>query len=93
MTLLVENKARKSTISVENVINWFLLSQSNIGQLQCKAYTRLELGFSKPSPTVTFLPSQIREVPDILADGTAESTMFLEREQSLREYCKFKSIE
>ena len=59
----------QTTISVEDVINWFLPTQSNIGQLQCKAYTRLELGFSKTLPTLIFLPSQIREVPDILADG------------------------
>ena len=75
----------QSMISVEDVINWFLPTQSNIGQLRCKAYTRLELGFSKTLPTLIFLPSQIREVPDILADGTSESTMFLERGQRLRE--------
>ena len=72
-------------ISVEEVFNWFFSTQSNIGQLQCKAYARLELGFSKTLPTLIFLPSQIREVLDILADGTAESTYFLERGRRLRE--------
>ncbi len=75
----------RSTISIEDVINWFLPTQENLGQLQCKAYARLELGFSKTLPTLTFLPSQIREVPDTLADGTAESTCFLEKGQRLRE--------
>ena len=75
----------QSTISVEDIINWFLPTQANVGQLQCKAYARLELGFSKTLPTMTFLPSQIREVPDILADGTAESTRFLEKGQRVRE--------
>lgn len=75
----------QSTISLDDIINWFLPTQANLGQLQCKAYARLELGFTKTLPTLTFLPSQIREVPDILADGTAESTSFLERGQRLRE--------
>ena len=75
----------QSIISVEDVINWFLPTQSNLGQLQCKAYARLELGFSKTLPTLSFLPSQIKEVPDIFADGTAESTIFLERGRTLRE--------
>ena len=75
----------QSTISVEDIINWFLPTQANVGQLQCKAYARLELGFSKTLPTLTFLPSQIREVPDTLADGTPESTIFLEKGQELRE--------
>ena len=83
--VLFATEAARSTIGVEEVINWFLPTQSNIGQLQCKAYARLELGFSKTLPTLTFLPSQIREVPDILADGTTESTSFLERGQRLRE--------
>lgn len=75
----------QSTIRIEDVINWFLPTHLNIGQRQCKAYARLELGFSKTLPTLTFLPSQIREVPDILADGTVESTSFLEKGQTLRE--------
>ncbi|KAL9130896.1 MAG: hypothetical protein Q9217_001046, partial [Psora testacea] len=76
----------QSTIRVEEVFNWFFPTQSNIGHLQCKAYARLELGFSKTLPTLTFFPSQIKEVPDILADGTAESTSFLERGRRLKEY-------
>ncbi len=76
----------RSTIRVEEVFNWFFPTQTNIGQLQCKAYARLELGFSKTLPTLTFFPSQIREVPDILADGTVESTSFLERGQRLKEH-------
>lgn len=82
--VLFATEVARSTIGVEEVINWFLPTQSNIGQLQCKAYARLELGFSKTLPTLTFFPSQIREVPDI-ADGTTESTSFLERGQRLRE--------
>ena len=90
--VLFATEAARSTIGVEEVINWFLPTQSNIGQLQCKAYARLELGFSKTLPTLTFLPSQIREVPDILADGTTESTSFLERGQRLREIFDPKSL-
>ena len=75
----------QSTISVDDVINWFLPTRENVGQLQCKMYARLELGFSKTLPTLTFRPSQIREVPDILADGTTECTIFLEKGQRLRE--------
>ena len=74
-----------STIRLEECVNWLFQTQSNFGQLQCKAYARLDLGFPKTSPTLTFLPSQVREVRDILADGTEESTEFLERGKRLKE--------
>ncbi|KAL2044222.1 hypothetical protein N7G274_002927 [Stereocaulon virgatum] len=72
--------------TVEEVFNWFFRTQWNFGQLQCKTYARLELGFSKKLPTLTFLSSQIREVPDILADGTVESSSFLEKGLRLKEF-------
>ena len=83
--VLFATQAAQSMIPIEDAINWFLPTQSNIGQPRCKAYARLELGFSKTLPTLSFLPSQIREVGDILADGTAESTRFLEKGQRLKE--------
>ena len=83
--VLFATQTAQSTIPIEDVVNWFLPTQSNIGQPRCKAYARLELGFSKTLPTLSFLPSQIREVGDITADGTAESTRFLEKGQRLRE--------
>lgn len=83
--VLFATQAAQSMIPIEDVVNWFLPTQSNIGQPRCKAYARLELGFSKTLPILSFLPSQIREVGDILADGTAESTRFLEKGQRLKE--------
>ena len=83
--ILFATETTQSKIDIEDVINWFFPTRSNVGALQCKAYARLELGFSKTLPTLTFLPSQIREESDIRADGTPESMTFLERGQTLKE--------
>jgi hypothetical protein len=72
-------------IRVDEMVNWLLPTRLNIGLPQCKAYSRLELGFSKTWPTLIFRPSQIREVQDTFADGSSESARFLEEGQNLRE--------
>ncbi|KAI4093045.1 MAG: hypothetical protein LQ339_007768 [Xanthoria mediterranea] len=71
--------------SIDEVVNWFLPLEKNAQLPHCKAYSRLALGLSKSVPTVTFRPSQIREIPDILADGSAESTEFMEEGEELKE--------
>ncbi|KAL9095038.1 MAG: hypothetical protein Q9165_002640 [Trypethelium subeluteriae] len=61
---------------LSRLINWFLPIKQNLDQPFCKAYSRLELGFSKTIQTVLFSPSQIRYLEDTKPDGTPESTEF-----------------
>ncbi|KAI9687656.1 MAG: hypothetical protein M1820_010413 [Bogoriella megaspora] len=65
-----------STRSLGHAINWFLSLNRNLSQTFCKAYSRLELGFSKTTATVIFKPSQIRRVNDTLADASQEDSRF-----------------
>ncbi|TKA78185.1 hypothetical protein B0A49_01311 [Cryomyces minteri] len=67
---------RGAAASVEKVINWFMPVKKNAFQPYCKAYARLELGFSKTLPALVFMPSQVRHVPDTITDGSPESTEF-----------------
>jgi hypothetical protein len=79
-------------IGREELFSWFLPTQSNTGLSQCKAYSRLELGFSKTSPTIVFKPSQIREVEDTFADGSTEDTSFLQEGQRLKETLDHRKV-
>lgn len=63
-------------IYLGEMINWFFPFKDNINQSFCKAFARLDLGLSQTTPTLTFLPSQIRYVKDVIADGTLEDTVY-----------------
>ncbi|KAK5017460.1 hypothetical protein LTR39_001529, partial [Cryomyces antarcticus] len=67
---------RRTATSIEKVINRFMPVKENSLQPYCKAYARLELGFSKTVPALVFMPSQVRHVPDTITDGSPESTEF-----------------
>lgn len=60
------------TMTREVVLNWFLDMRLNADMSSCKAYARIEMGFSTTHATIVFNPSQIREVEDLYGDGAAE---------------------
>lgn len=62
--------------SIEQLLNWFMPLEKNKHQPYCKAFTRISLGFSRTTPTIVFRPDQVRWVPDVLADGSPESTLY-----------------
>lgn len=69
-------------MSVGEMMNWFFPFALNREQNFCKAFARLSLGLSRTTPTLAFKPSQIRYVPDIKADGSAEDTRYNDRSLS-----------
>ncbi|KAJ9638245.1 hypothetical protein H2199_006932 [Coniosporium tulheliwenetii] len=73
--------ANKPETSIGELIDWFLCVKRNSHQPFPKAYARLELGLSRTHPSLVFLPSQIRRIKDVHADGTPEATCF--NDQSL----------
>ena len=70
--LFAESGPRLETISRNELLNWFLPFQLNKQLPACKAYTRLELGFSSTNATIIFKPSQVHVVPTMLGDGASE---------------------
>ncbi|KAK4556764.1 hypothetical protein LTR86_006335 [Recurvomyces mirabilis] len=46
-------------VSIQEFLQWFLPYRENSGQSVCKAYTRLDLGASRSTPTIVFEPKQI----------------------------------
>lgn len=58
------------------MLDWFLPFARNQKQSFCKAYARLDLGLSKTIPALTFKPSQITRVPDIIANGECEAAEY-----------------
>ena len=63
------------------LIKWFIPLKLNGDRDQDKLFSRLELGFSKTTPTVEFKPLQIKEIGDQLADSTPETDPYLARGQ------------
>ena len=66
----------KAETSVEELVRWFMPVDKVLCQSFCKAYARLDLGFSRTIPTIVFRPDQVRRASDILADGSLEDTIF-----------------
>lgn len=64
---------------VGEMINQFFNFVKNQDQNFCKAFARLDLALSRTTPTLAFKPSQIRRIPDILADLTPEAQEFNDR--------------
>ncbi|KAE9975723.1 hypothetical protein BLS_002470 [Venturia inaequalis] len=75
---LVERPYKTSSpeTTIEEIVNWFMPLQKTAHQPYCKAFARLDLGFSKTWRTIVFKPSQVIRVPDIMSDGTPEATEF-----------------
>ncbi|KAF2395987.1 hypothetical protein EJ06DRAFT_252729 [Trichodelitschia bisporula] len=55
--------------SVDDLVNWFMPLDRNLHLPFTKAFARLELGFSRTTPTIVFdkPAGQVRDVPDIMA--------------------------
>jgi hypothetical protein len=64
------------TISIGTLLNWFIHFGRNASQSFCKIFERISLGLSRPTPTLVFLPSQVKSVRDIWSNGEAECTKF-----------------
>ncbi|KAF2736322.1 hypothetical protein EJ04DRAFT_490091 [Polyplosphaeria fusca] len=62
--------------SLGKFLNWFFPFEKNQQQSFCKAYARLDLGLSRTTPTLEILPSQLRYVGDIVAQGELEDRQF-----------------
>ena len=80
------NFFQKRQIPLAVLINWFIPLELNGDREQDKLFSRLELGFSKTTPTVEFKPAQIKEVDDQLADSTLETDCYLERGQHQQQH-------
>ena len=50
--------------TVREVVDWAVPLQENGDSPECKAYARLDLAASKTTPTLEFLPSQVRWIED-----------------------------
>lgn len=66
----------QQSLSIGDMLNWFLPFKLNQDQSFCKAYERFSLGLSRTTPTLVFKPSQVRHVPDVYSNGEEESTEF-----------------
>jgi hypothetical protein len=65
-----------ATVSIGEMLNWFLSFAHNGHQSFCKIFARYDLGLSRTIPTLVFKPSQIKRIPDILSNGERESVEF-----------------
>ena len=67
-----------SPMEISALWDWFCPREQNKGMTYCKMFSWMALGLSKTIPTVVFRPSQIRRIPDILAEistGTQRKVM------------------
>ncbi|KAF1981498.1 hypothetical protein K402DRAFT_364650 [Aulographum hederae CBS 113979] len=64
------------SIQISDFLDWFIPLEINQKQPFCKAYARLDLGLSRTTPTVCFLPSQLRRVRDVMSNGQSDQTPF-----------------
>ncbi|KAI9878540.1 MAG: hypothetical protein M1830_000594 [Pleopsidium flavum] len=55
-------------MDISELWDWFCPREQNKKQTYCKMFSRMALGLSKTHPTVVFRPSEIRRIPDTLAD-------------------------
>jgi hypothetical protein len=64
--------------TVSDVVGWHidLKSEKNLSESFRKIHTRMDLAFSKTTPTFIFRPGQVIFKKDVLADGTPEPTKF-----------------
>ncbi|KAF2203470.1 hypothetical protein GQ43DRAFT_498971 [Delitschia confertaspora ATCC 74209] len=67
------------SISIGEMLDWFIPLERNCDQSFCKAFARLDLALSRTTPTISFKPSQVEYIADTLADGSREDTKFNDR--------------
>lgn len=60
------------TMTCDQVLRWFLSPNENKEMTACKAWARVELGFSPTFPGIVFNPSQIIEVDDFIGEKTKD---------------------
>ena len=70
-----ESAQRGHSCTVARLVNWFMPLLENGGSNACKMYSRLELGFTKTYPTITFSATQIHEVDDVRGTTNQEYTL------------------
>ncbi|KAF2642160.1 hypothetical protein P280DRAFT_449672 [Massarina eburnea CBS 473.64] len=92
MVLFATEGAGLDPISIGEMLDWFFPFAGNSHQNFCKAYARIDLGLSRTIPTLVFKPSQVRFVPDIIADGTPECTKFNDQRLYWHERAEKKTV-
>ncbi|GAB7341755.1 hypothetical protein MBLNU457_g0088t1 [Dothideomycetes sp. NU457] len=65
-----------ASIPLRSFFHGFLPLNLNLEQSFAKVYARIPLSLSQTKPSIKFHHSEIRRVPDILADGSPEATCF-----------------
>ena len=63
-------------MTIGEMLNWFFPFSLNSDQSFCKAFARLDLGFTRAVSTLEFKPSQIEVIEDTEADGEMEDATF-----------------
>ncbi|KAK7538904.1 RNA dependent RNA polymerase-domain-containing protein [Phyllosticta citricarpa] len=73
----VSSRAPRQAMDIFDLLNWFMpLKEPNVSQAFPKAFARIALGLTTTIPGLSFKPSQVKYVPDIVADGTPEDHEF-----------------
>lgn len=57
-----------SPMDISDLWDWFCPREQNKHMTYCKMFSRMALGLSRTIPTLVFSPSQIRRIPDVLAE-------------------------
>ena len=57
-----------SPMNVHDLWDWFCPREQNKRMTYCKMFSRMAIGLSRTFPTIVFRPSQIRRIPDVLAE-------------------------
>ncbi|KAL1641810.1 hypothetical protein SLS58_005852 [Diplodia intermedia] len=66
----------RRTMSVYDLVNWFMPLDKNANQRYLKAFARISLGLTTTLPALEFKPSQVRFVGDIKANNEHEAREF-----------------
>ncbi|KAK7535212.1 RNA dependent RNA polymerase-domain-containing protein, partial [Phyllosticta citribraziliensis] len=77
-TQKVSSRAPRQAMSPFDLLNWFMpfVDERNASQPFPKAFARISLGLTTTTPTLSFKPSEVRYVLDIVADDTPEDDEF-----------------
>ncbi|KAK8233703.1 RNA dependent RNA polymerase-domain-containing protein [Phyllosticta capitalensis] len=69
----VSSRAPRQAMDIYDLLNWFMpLEEPNSSQAFPKAFARIALGLTTTNPGLSFMPSQVRYVEDIVADDAPE---------------------
>ena len=69
-----DSALRGHSCTVAQLVDWFMPLLKNGTSNACKMYSRLELGFTKTYPTITFSATQIHEVEDVRNNTSSDAT-------------------